>query len=104
MGTRFQRVFVSQTVEGLFGAVRSDDSHKARRTKIEGYLKTLTPARRKQLEDQALASADLLLTSAYDRAVASGSELLIDLYRRMILEKHVGGSRKDGHTERDHDK
>jgi hypothetical protein len=82
----------------------SDDRHKARRTKIEGYLKTLTPARRQQLEDQALASADPLLASAYDRAVASGSELLVDIYRRMILEQHVGDRRTGRRTERGHRK
>jgi hypothetical protein len=82
----------------------SDDSHKARRTNIEGYLKALTPAQRKLIEDQALTSADPLLASVYDRAVASGSELLVDIYRRMILEKHVGSRRKDGRTERGHHK
>jgi hypothetical protein len=69
---------------------------------IEGYLKTPTPTRRKQIEDQALASADPLLASAYGRAIARGAELLVDLYRRMILEKHVGGCRQGGRTERGH--
>ena len=72
----------------------SNESGASRQARLDRYLRSLTPEKRKRLEEEAIASADPLLASAYGRALAEGTELLADVYRCVILEKHLAGLRE----------
>ena len=78
----------------------SNKSGESRQARLDRYLRSLAPEKRKRLEEDAIASADSLLGSAYGRALAEGNELLADVYRCVILEKHLAGLRESSHTDR----
>ena len=75
-------------------------ARKAQQAKIARYLKSLTDKQRKRLEQQAFASADPLLASAYTRAVDEGSDMLLDVYRRLIIERHILSRSRNGGRKR----
>jgi hypothetical protein len=63
-------------------------------SRIRDFLRQLDPKRRACLEEQALSSADPLLTTAYHRAVAEGVTVLADVYKHLIVEKYLIERRK----------
>jgi plasmid replication initiation protein len=64
-------------------------SRRTQARKIDRYLKRLTPERRRHLEERALASAPPLLASRYKQAVSEGVQVLVDVYRRVIVQQHL---------------
>jgi len=58
--------------------------------RISEYIAQLPGAERRQLEQESLASAGKPMLEAYRRAEKQEEPLLINLYRRLILEEHVG--------------
>jgi hypothetical protein len=86
---------------GRFGRRQErEDSYAAERTKLKCYLKGLTAEKRRLLEETALASAPPLLALRYEQAVSEGPELLVDVYRHLIVERHLADGGKEGRTER----
>jgi len=71
-----------------------------RGARIDSYFKGLDSDERDRLMQQAIASADPFLASAYQQAVSEGSQLLIDVYRHIVLEKHVAKAGVSGHGTR----
>jgi len=65
------------------------DQASRQEVRVNRYLRSLSAATRSQLEVEALASADPLMKESYQRAQESDNDLLIRLYRRLILQKHV---------------
>lgn len=65
------------------------DQASRQEVQVNRYLRSLSAATRSQLEVKALASADPPMKDSYRRAQESGNDLLIQLYRRLILQKHV---------------
>jgi len=66
----------------------------ARRDEIQDYLKQLDPDRRRRLEAEALASAAPLLADRYEQARSAGSRPLAEIYRYLIIERHLAGRGK----------
>ena len=59
--------------------------------RVAAYVKKQSDAQRSILEQTAMASAEKPMLEAYRRAERQREPLLIELYRRLILEKHVAG-------------
>ena len=64
---------------------KQTDTHRS----VDEYIRGLAPAKRHRLEEKAIASASPTLTACYKRAADEGQPLLMDVYRRIILEKHL---------------
>ena len=60
--------------------------------RLDEYIRNLAPAKRQRLEEEALAKANPVLASCYERAAEEGQPLLTEVYRRIILEKHLANS------------
>ena len=75
-----------------------DESRATRHTRVQCYLKSLNSEQRRRLEKEALASADPLLASAYGRAISDGPPLLVDVYRHLIVERHLTDIGTGGHS------
>ena len=76
-------------VSVVAGTRRPISRHTIHDNAAERYVESLTPEQRTQLQEEALASADPFLASGYDRRCLTEPPLLVDLYRRLIVEKHV---------------
>jgi len=57
--------------------------------KIEKHLAKLSPEGIAELEDAALKSSPSFLAKSFQRAVATGSEMIVRQYRRCLLERHL---------------
>jgi plasmid replication initiation protein len=57
--------------------------------RLDNYIRKLPDEKRLQLEAAAMESASPELASNYQRVVADGPPLLENIYRRIILEKHL---------------
>jgi len=68
---------------------KTEKSAQNRKARINRYLGGLAPDERDRLMQRAIVSADPFLASAYGQAVSEEAQLLVDIYRRIILEKHV---------------
>ena len=75
---------------------QSSESRLQRR--VAAYLNKLADSDRNRLEQTAMASATAAMLESYRRAQQAQEPLLIDLYRRLIIENHVTGilTRKRG--------
>ncbi len=57
--------------------------------RVAAYIKKLSDVKRKQLQQAAMVSAEKPMLEAYRRAEQEQEPLLIELYRRLILEQYV---------------
>ena len=57
--------------------------------RVAAHLKKLSDAQRRTLEQTAMTSAEKPMLDAYRRAERQQEPLLIELYRRLIVEEHV---------------
>ena len=62
--------------------------------RIGRYLDGLSTEKRRQLEKRAFASADPALAASHTRVRREGADLLVDLYRRLIMHDYVKRTRK----------
>ena len=60
--------------------------------RLDEYISSLTPAKRKRLEEEAIAKASPVLATCYQRVTSEGQPLLMEVYRRIILEKYLAHS------------
>ena len=81
---------------------QSSESRLQRR--VAAYLNKLADSDRNRLEQAAMASATEAMLEAYRRARQARAPLLIELYRRLIIENHVTGLlvRKKAKSHRGH--
>ena len=78
---------------------KGDTDHRRRRAsgaqqatvdhRLDEYISSLAPAKRKRLEEEAIAKASPVLAACYQRVTSEGQPLLTEVYRRIILEKHL---------------
>ena len=61
----------------------------SRNLRLRQYLRGLDDGKRARLEAEALSSAEPLLADCYHRALAAGAGPLVDVYRGLILERHL---------------
>jgi hypothetical protein len=69
---------------GYTAAAPCQDAHR-----LDNYIRKLPDEKRQQLEMEAMESAGPELASNYQRIVTDGPPLLENIYRRIILEKHL---------------
>ncbi len=60
-----------------------------RKVRAQRYLDTLSPAERQRVENEALSQADSILGPAYRRMESHGMTAMAEVYRKVILERHV---------------